>query len=48
MVEYAGSLVCTVPADMTLTCFKVKVTGLLQFRKLHSSMSPSAIWPRWR
>jgi len=41
MVGCAGSLVCIVRADMTLTRSKVngKVTGLLDFRKLHFSRS---------
>ena len=34
MVEQVGSTAGTVHADMTLTRFKVKVTGLLNFQKL--------------
>jgi len=44
MVRQVGSSICIVHADMTLTRCKVKVTGLLNFRKLHFSRSiPSAI-----
>ena len=34
MVGYAGSSTYTAYVDMTLTRFKVKVTGLLNFRQL--------------
>ena len=45
MFGHAGSPIGIVHADMTLTrCkVKVKVTGLLKFRKLHFSRSISAI-----
>ena len=48
MVGRAGSPTGTVHADMTLTRskVKVKVTGLLKFRKLHFSRSISAILVR--
>jgi len=42
MVRYADSPICVVHADMTLTHSKVKVTELLNFRKLHFSTSTSS------
>jgi len=45
MVQYAGTLICIVSADVTLTRseVKVKVRGLLKFRKLHFSRSISSL-----
>jgi len=49
MVVHAGSPTPIVHVDVTLTrCkFKVKVTGLLKFRKLHFSRSISSAILAW-
>jgi len=51
MVGYAGSPTCTVYVDVTFTCnkFKVKVTGLLNFRQLAkpcmwAAMTAAPLW----
>jgi len=54
MFGYASSAICIVHADMTLTRSKVKVMGLLKFRRLHCiflGLSPLPFWRRaqnWR
>jgi len=47
MVRNAGSPTSIIHADMTLTQFKVKVTGLLKFGKLHFSRSISCVMLAW-
>jgi len=47
MVGHAGSPTGIVHADVTLTRSKVKVTGLLKFRKLHFSRSVSSAISAW-
>ena len=44
MVRHAGSPICIAHADMTLTWSKVKVTGLLKFRKFVLALSPLQFW----
>ena len=48
LVDFFGSPICTAHADMTLTRSKVKVTGLLNFRKLHFTRSLSSAILVWR
>ena len=48
MVGHAGSRICTVHTDLTLTWSKVKVTDLLKFQKLHFSTSTSSAILAWR
>jgi len=49
MVGHAGSSIRIVHADMTFTRFKVKATGLLNFRKMPKNwtflgLSPPPFW----
>jgi len=48
MVGQAGSPMCIVHTDVTLTWSKVNVTDLLNFRKLHLSTSTSSAILAWR
>jgi len=47
MFGNAGSPICIVHVDMTLTGSKVNVTGLVKFQKLHFSRSISSATLAW-